>query len=190
MYRFNIQWNGVVGLATTSFYVAGDPAAPDPAEAQALHDRVVAFFTSIKGLLPSSVSLSSSATVDVIQQQSGQLLNTVPVTPGAGIVGSGVSTFSAPSGALLRLNTGQFVNGRVVKGHIFLVPMATTVYNADGGISASTLSTVNAAAATLIGSGSGIAVWHRPKAGAGGLAVPVVSASTSPIVAVLTSRRD
>lgn len=190
MYRFIVNWNGVVGEASTTFYSGPGETTPDAGAAQDLHDGVVGFFTAIRPQLPSSVSISSTTTVDIVQDQSGTLLDTIPVTGSAALVGQGGTAFAYPAGALVRLNTGQFINGRVLKGRIFLVPLDATGAFTGGIVNAGTRVAIDSAAAGLLAAVPDLGVWHRPKGGTGGLLVPVTSAVTSPTVAVLTSRRD
>lgn len=88
---------------------------------------------------------------------------------------------------LVRLRTGVYVNGREVRGRIFL-PGMSEAQATSGKPAASLISAVQTAADLLITAGDpdSLLVWSRTH----GVAHPVVSASVWSEFAVLRSRRD
>jgi hypothetical protein len=91
---------------------------------------------------------------------------------------------------MVRWQTSGIVNGRRVKGRTFLVPLINTTYG-SGVIGAGTVSAIQSAADTFVASaGADMRIWHRPTAGAGGIAYPITAAVVPNLATVLRSRRD
>ena len=68
---------------------------------------------------------------------------------------------------LVRWKTNTIVNGRFVAGRTY-IPGCASSNEVSGNLAAATQSAIAAAGTTLIGSGAGLAVWHRPISGSGG----------------------
>lgn len=94
---------------------------------------------------------------------------------------------------LLRLGTSTVINGRRVRGRLFLPGVLEADNNVNGVPFSTYTSDATAAFASILSPGSTAsapAIWHRPVAGAGGGSPLVTSVSTSPSWAVLRSRRS
>lgn len=94
---------------------------------------------------------------------------------------------------LLRLGTSTVINGRRVRGRLFL----PGVLEADNNVNGVPFSTYTSDATTAFSSiltpgatASSPVIWHRPQGGAGGASPAVTSVSCSPSWAVLRSRRS
>jgi hypothetical protein len=117
-------------------------------------------------------------------------------TPGA-VPGGDSSKYIAGMGARLNLKTNVVVNRRFVRGALFVVPLASTVFNAASGDLASSEQTVIlnaylAYSAALILAGLKDVVWHRPTKAlpASGIAEQVASVDVPTQPAGLRSRRS
>lgn len=184
-------WAGAPGLSTF-YYTDETGAIPSVAAAQNMVDHVRAAMVAQQAMEPSLWNAQVSPTVDVLETTTGILATQVSVTPVAVCVGtSGASFANAASGLALNFSTSTVASGRVVRGRSFLSPMGT-LNDANGTPTASAIGTANSVGAALVGSGTPVIVqviWHRPVAGAGGVAAPVVGHSVSDRFAVLRSRR-
>lgn len=184
MQRCRVHWTGFPGApgVNTLFF---DDAPADPAPA--LHT----FFDSIKTLLPTSVTVSIDSTGDLITEATGALAGTWSGTAGASVTGTVSALYAGPTGAVVDLVTSTIVGKRRLQGRMFLVPLTTDCYQADGTIATSALGTLQAAAAALLASTAGthLVVWHRPRGGAGGSKAAVTSVRVPDLACVLRSRR-
>lgn len=204
LYRVRTTWSYTPGGPGYSnlYFGTTDPLA---AGAQTAVNDVQAFFTAIKGLIPSIVTLQVDPAVimveDVTSEQVGDVL--VGSTP-APIVCTATGSMAAPAGATAQWSTASYLYGRRVKGRTYLVPLASSAFESNGTIISGALTTLNNAAAALVAGGSNLVVFTRKReykaadpakgqkevtarAGASSL---VVSGAVRDIVAVLRSRRD
>ena len=184
-------WAGAPGLLT--YYYTNETAGiPDAGAAQNMVDHVRAGMVALQAIEPSLWNAQVSPTVDVLETTTGILATQVSVTPVAVCTGTSGANFGpAPTGLALNFSTSTVANGRVVRGRSFLSPMGTLA-DANGTPTAAAIGAGNAVGAALLGSGTPViiqVIWHRPVAGAGGVAAPVVGHSVSDRFSVLRSRR-
>jgi hypothetical protein len=198
MLRVTAKWQGFSGAPGYSNFFFRDFTAnnePTQAQAQGGVDRVNTFLGAIQSLLPPNVNITVQPTVDVIEETNGQLTTsfTVP-TPSAVPGTSTVTTYSAPTGAVITWRTAGVRNGRRVRGRTFLVPLATNCYQADGTLDPTKMATLATASAALANqSGTpDLGVWARPtsKTATDGVWWVVSNATVPDMAAVLRSRRD
>lgn len=90
--------------------------------------------------------------------------------------------------ALVRWITDHIVGSRFLQGRTFL-PGIAVGGTAGGDLGGSTRTAIQSAADTLVAAAVQLAVWHRPVAGAGGVAWAVDSAIVNTEFAVLRRRR-
>jgi hypothetical protein len=123
---------------------------------------VNAFWTAIRGALSDNVTWVVQGEVSQIESTNGQLIGITNVTA-LGNTGSSLDEeLPFQTQALVRLNTNLFVNGRRVRGKIF-VPALGEANNAGGLPTAALRTSLDAAAEALIADpGSGLVVWSRP----------------------------
>lgn len=185
-------WSGWAGgPGYTSFYFGehGDQTQINNAAA-----RVRAFFAAITACIPNSITISIAPTSLEISEGSGEIVDEIglSVVP-AVVVGTGGTSFSSPSGACVIWRTAIHVNGRLLRGKSYIVPMSSSCYDTDGSLLSGRVTDLRAAATTLATPGgvaaTDLVVWHRPTNGAGGSFGTVVSGSVKDAAAVLTSRR-
>jgi hypothetical protein len=190
--RYKLIWNlpsGGPGV-TTLF------ALPDTTE-QVFADQARAFIFDalatggVADFLPTGASVQGDSIVDNITIEDGLLNSSTPVTAPAVITGSGSGSYAAPSGAVITWLTGAVHLARRVRGRTFLVPLATTAFDASGTLSTGFLTNVRNAASAYIASAANPAVWSRPRGGVNnGAAFSIQAGAVLDKVAILSSRRD
>jgi len=157
--------------------------------------RVRGAWDVVKTILPGSLNVDVQPVVDVLDELNGSLINSFAITPPARVTGTGVSS-AAPvevAGGLV-LDTGTVVNGRRLRGRLFISPLAQA---AQQGVTppAGTITAINAMGVALIGATPPFAtapcvVWRRPTTSTAGLTRNVISATIAGKWFVLRSRRD
>lgn len=162
-------WAGTSGgPGLTQTYVAdATGAAITNTMAQAAVNAVRAFWDANKALLPDEISLTVSPTVDIYRENDGELIaSTNAATPPASVTGTATVSYAMASGLRANLNTFTILNGRRVRGSIYIVPAATSAFTAAGVVASATRTTVNAAGTTLISAlataGMNLIVFNRP----------------------------
>lgn len=189
--RITARWSGFSGApGYTNFHFAHEPA--EGAKWDASNAAVRTFFNSIAGLLPTGVLIQFPTVGDVLDEGTGALEDTVPLAAQASVAGSGSTLHAAPVGMVVNWTTGIVVNGRRVRGRTFLVPMTNAVFAADGTPLPASVTTLQSAAAALIGNAATLTfvIWARPAPPGVGVGAPVQGYSVPDIAAVLRSRRD
>lgn len=194
MQRVRVLWQNWPGSpGYTNFYTSISLASVAP---------FVTFFDAIKALIPSPITITVPSSGDIVNEATGQILS-VWTTTGGGVVNcTGPTVYSGPSGAVAEWSTSGIVAGRRVLGKTYLVPLANTVYDAQGNIATASLSVLQAAAGALQSAlGNNLLVWSRPfepdpdrvppdtRPARAGTSWPVISARVPDLAAVMKSRR-
>lgn len=182
MFRVRTVFQGVTGSpwVNTAFFDSSVGTAQDCV------DAVGTFWSAADSLMEASVSWSTQSDVETVNALNGNVTNVTATTPagGTGVVGQTGLPIAAQM--LVRWRTGTYVNGREIRGRWFIPGLSTTVNN-DGQPSASSLITLNTAAATLQGDAdTNLVIWSR----AHGQQEFVTSGTAWTQFAVLRSRRD
>lgn len=150
------------------------------------------FITAIKDTFPNTLTFSFPTSIDIINEATGQLTNSVAVAPTAPISSTSTAApYAGSAGALIHWGTSAFVAGRRVAGRTYLVPQANASFASDGSLSGTVITTIqNAATALIAAYGDGLKVWSRPKEGVRpGAFFTALSASVPDLAVVLRSRR-
>lgn len=194
MIRVRTLWTGGVvgGGVSTHYFLATAP--PNTAQAQALVDRVRDFWAQLKPAILSTNTYTVSGVCDDLNYGSGVLQTSITVTSRSdGGSGSGEQLPPANQ-ALIRWETGQFINGKRFRGRTFIPGITETCSN---GAPTGVLLTAVPAAVTAIDPTNAsfpLVIWHRPlnpgPGGSGGDAKGVTSGALQGKFAVLRSRRD
>lgn len=188
-----MTWTGFVGSpGYTNLYFI-NPEEPTLAIRDTTAGRVKAFFESVKLMLPSTVNVAFPSEMEELATDTGALQQTLPITAIANSVGTQVGKFSSPTGAVVNWKTSLVVNGRLVRGRTFIVPLSVNAYDTDGTLATTDRNNLATAASALCSHQDNLvlAIWHRPSpGGSDGVAGQVASASVKDKAAVLTSRRD
>jgi len=196
-------WTGGPGLNTVYFVAGDDGGAPALADAQLAADRVRTAFFDARTAFPGSWSVLVSPSVDVLNTENGDLVNSLSVTPPAVVVGDNVGGFGPTvTMVLCTLNTSTFSDGSRLKGRHFLGPVCLMV-DSNGTPNAGLISEIQQYGTALNNAGPGgvpkVVVWRRPReAKAGPPAVTardgsfgiVTSYTVADKYSVLRSRRD
>lgn len=176
-------WTGIAavggGLSTFHF----DDGTGTSAQCVA---AVAAFLAATEDRRSGGLSWSTLADVPIFNEQTGDLqaIDTVAVSSGVGTAGGDINPVATQG--LLRLLTTAVVNGRLLRGRLFL-PGTVEADNTLGAPTAAFLADYNAAGAALIAdANTDWGVWSLTH----GEIQPVVTASTWNRWAILTSRRD
>jgi hypothetical protein len=187
------------GLGITRFWVQNAANTPlSSAECDVAGAAQSGFWQALQAITPSAVTWSAAGQLQSYDVATGavvsvQFYGTVPTArPG----GDG-SKYVAGTGARINLKTNTVVNRRFVRGAIFAVPLASTVFNAANGELASseqaTILAAYVAYATALAAGSlKDVVWHRPTKAlpASGVAEQVAAFDVPSQPAGLRSRRS
>lgn len=197
-------FSGGPGLSTFYFGVAVPPF--NTAAAQLAVNRVRDAYTAGKTNWWNTWSLAVSGQVDGIDEDTGLQVDAWAVT-GATVPGDTVpSTWGpAPCGAETVWVTGDFVNGKAVKGRTYHVPIALAAFEGNGTLTTLAISRFQSLNDAMLSAGATdcvFGVYSRPFAGRtaspGKPAIPArlgsfhgASGGTTPDkVVVLRSRRD
>jgi len=191
--KYTVTWTGWTGSpGYSTFYCDGTATGAEPANAVG---RIRTFFEAIKSFLPSAVTLTYPSVTQTVAEASGIITGETSFTPPASTVGTGSSfVFASLAGACVTWGTNTFISGHRIRGRTFVIPAASSLYQADGTIVDASLTTMRTAATAYVVTGLAASplvpvVWHRPVGGVGGVAAPMSAASISDKVAVLKSRR-
>ena len=164
---------------------------------------VTTFWQTLDNNMNSQLTWATDPEVPTFNETTGKITKVDAVTPGTGAGSGAGEPLPYTNQLLIRLITSSFINGRRVRGRIF-VPGLGESDNAVGGVLAATRTLANNAATTLItSSASTLAVWARPYDALDSNGQPIPghtprlgsqhSVSTSQVWtqwAVLRSRRD
>lgn len=191
IHRVRVSYTGVVvgPSVSTLFFV---PTAPTDATAQAVVTKVATFLTAIKASFAGGQAWTVLGNVDDIEATNGSLVGFHAVTQ-ATDGGSASGDPLPPAIQLnLRLDTGQVVNGRRLRGHWYVPGYGE--FGSNGAPTGAIFTSVAGAAAALYGGTNPMVVWHRPSppnSGATNGTIHNVNGITvAPKFAVLRSRRD
>jgi hypothetical protein len=129
------------------------------------HDTLEATLSSVDEWIADDVTLSILPDVVYFNDDDGVILGSTTDPGGIRVVpglGTGTS-LSRATQANVGFRTEEYVNGRRLKGRMFLGPIASDIIGADGQIYAESVTDIPAAFSGLIsGLGGRLAVWHRP----------------------------
>lgn len=171
-----------IGPGLSTFYFDGvDQAAADDAAG-----AVTTFMTAIESAMVSYGTWSLETQVAQVDIGTGELEAVYNVAPASGLGDVGDTQLALATQGLLQLRTGSIINGRELRGRLF-IPGPTEGHNDLGGRpTAAYIADVNAAAAGLVADSAGWGVWGR----ASGSFVEITAATCWSQWAVLRSRRD
>lgn len=166
--------------------------------AQGAVNAVRKFWDSVKIHMPDDVSLTVSPIVDVYNEVTGDLTDSVAATTApTAVAGNAFGVFAHGVGFKVNWTTGQVRNGHRVKGHTYIVPSSGDSFTSQGVVSPSPQATVNLACGALIAdlltNGTPLVVWSRPRVlptpRDGGITL-VVNGTAGQKSAILRGRRD
>ncbi len=185
--RVEVVWSGgpIAGGGLGVHYFAGDVTPTDPLD-------VAVAYAALLAAIPPSVTIQVSGSGDVIEDTTGELVDTWTGSTPAILTGAGSpNECAAGVGACISWLTGGIVSGRRLRGRTFLVPIVASEYDAQGTLKTGTLTALEDFGDGMLAAGP-LAVWHRPTSPSGtdGTSYGVVSHRIRDKVAFLSSRRD
>lgn len=182
---------GLPGVHTT--YWTGASSTPVQADATDVSGRVRAFWDGFKTVLAAGVTVSTAASVEVLDVATGTLVGQLGPGSQTSVVSTGANELPAATMMLLKLSTATVLNGRRLQGRSFIGPLGTGA-NTNGKVTPASNTTLLTASNALFtgATSSALVVWHRPDrvTHLGGVVAPVTVAGTAIDFAVLRSRRD
>lgn len=202
--RFKVDLSGFSGGPGVNTWFVADVTGgetPDQATVDGTAAALSAFYTTIAGFLQGDLFWTVDPSVAIVEATDGEVQSVLTVGTGPF---SGQGTNVTPSAHFLmfktQLRTGQFEDGRELRGGPFIGPIASNVLQADGNVVPANISTMNTAlsdlAAAINTAGGLLVVYRRPRAASGtlparaGSLAAVTSATIWSKPAVLRSRRD
>lgn len=195
--RIRINWAGpaIVGPAVSTVY--SDDAVDGHSTVK---NALNVLFNALDNLCSSAVTWVMPATMDVIDDATGNLVDVVTGDQISGAFANAAEQVARATMLNLRFNTAGIVNNHRVKGRIYVPGLSIGALD-DGQLSSANLASINSAAATFASATAGhFRVWSRPFEPAPGQEDPPPSRSGSSHLlttavfqqklAVLRSRRD
>lgn len=201
MLRVKVKWSGFSGAPGWSNFYFADSANPTitQALADAAATKTEQFFNACMVAFPSTIKSTVQSDVEQIDIDTGVLQGvwTVPSRTGTAGTNAG-SNYSGASGMVVTWRSSAVRLNRLMRGRTFLVPTAVNVYENDGTIISSIITSVTTAATALIADTADLefGIYARPRKDSSGNVTLVgawanASGFTIPDkVAVLRSRRD
>lgn len=182
--RVQVVWTGATveggGLSTFYFNDAVGTAAQNVSS-------VAAFLAGTEGSRSSGLAWATVADVATLNVGSGALESITATTPSTGVGTASGDVLPMITQGLLRLVTSQIVNGRLLRGRLFLPGPVETVNSSAGAPLSGYLTDYNGDAATLVAdANSDWSVWSITH----GVLASVQTATVWNKWASLRSRRD
>lgn len=194
IFRMTMRWAGFSGAPgyTNLHLMNPDGDVPTgPLNTQAA--RVRTFFQGFSSSLPSGVTITFPASVEMLDTGTGELIEDIAIDPLTTVTGAGSGNYSSAVGACINWRTAHVLNGRRLRGRTFIVPLTAVAYQTDGTLSDTMKTTFTNLANDLIAPTDffPLAIWHKPApGGTDGVGAQVNAASITDKTAVLRSRRD
>ena len=189
-----ITGTGLPGGGLSILYWAPGTVGGSTADATDCLARFRAIFTGFSTHIEQSISFVFDTTVLAIEATTGVLVSSFTAAAAATVVG-GVSADALPrqTQGLLRWGTSTVINGRRVRGRLFM-PGAIETDNTSAGVPSgtytSTLTTAGGSIFTPGATSSEACIWHRPGPAGAGASPDITSASAATTWSVLRSRRS
>lgn len=188
-------WDGAPGLNIIHWRTPITPGVPSTTHVDDMHDEISAYYDVLSSCLRPGVHWAIDPVVAYLEDSTGEIQGIVTQTGDVHEYDStATSGNQSPAVQILcRLNTADYVNGRNVKGRMFLGPITDSVVTEDGDLRSDVIESLDdALIAPTSGLGATFVVWHRPtnEAADNGSYHDVSSAVHQAKLAVLRKRRD
>lgn len=178
-HRVRVAWSGWPGGPGVSTFYANAGQVPNLTALRTL-------WAAMTGAIPGGFTTQIENTGQTVDLATGQAIGTWSTGTVGAVGGGGTGGYAAPCGAVIQWKTGQFVNGREVRGKTFLVPLPANAYDGDGTLTPTLVSSLQTAVNTFVTSVAGsYLVWSRK----GAVGHPITSGVVRDRAMVLTSRR-
>lgn len=145
LYKIKTLWSGGpggAGVSTMWFDAAGGTAAQ-------CNSAVGTFWNAVRLVQSSTLTFTTDSIVFTVDEATGAVIGSSPVTPVTASGSAATDVLPWATQGLIQWRTGQYINGREIRGRTFIPGMLES-NNASGLPMSSVQTTVNAAAAALI----------------------------------------
>lgn len=180
MKRVRTIFSGVQGAPYYSNLYFGDGSL-----ANACVTAVSTFFADMDGVISDQLAWTVQGTVVTMDPVTGDITSSEDVTGQNGFGADTGEIMPFATQALVRWHTGEYINGRELRGRTF-IPAMTIVSDDQGVLLSTNLTTIQNAADGLIASGQNMLMWSKTH----GETRVVTSADVWNQFAILRSRRD
>lgn len=195
MYRIRAVsdgWQGGPGLTQWYFNDGSGGTTSGGGQALDIVNRVHGALSASTTLWSSDLTWTINPDVDILEPETGDLVDTYSVTAPSPVVGSASGTLGpADSGLCMHFHTNDIVTSHRVRGRTFLVPLGSGLQGTPAPNSG-TRAAVVALGDALKDTGTTpaqLVVWHRKKGALAGSSHEVTSVTCSATFCVLRSRR-
>lgn len=174
------------GVAGSPYYSAFYFSGTGAAQGAIAHERVHGFWTALGGVITTAMTTTTQGDVEEIDEATGQVIAVYPVTPSGRVGGATGDLLPFATQGLIQLRTGTFINGRELRGRIF-IPGAVEGAQTTGQPAGAYRTTLQTAADGLVGTtGPQLLIYSRTHR----TSSTVKAATAWTQWAVLRSRRD
>lgn len=178
-------------------FVNAAGSVPSASDCNTAGAAVRQLYFAMASYIPSDITVAVQGLVNCYDEVSGLVVGPVSMTtvPGA-VAGSGAGNYAAGMGMRINWKTNVISGRRLIKGATFMIPLASSAFQANGAPATAASNSLQAAATAYIAALNGVTVqavvWHRPPKGthAGGATGPLQAATISGMASGLRSRRS
>lgn len=189
-----ISGTGLPGGGLSQLYWAPGSVGGSTADATDCLARFRGIFLSFAARIHITYTLTFDQTVLAIEATTGVLTASFTAAPAAAITGSGAGdALPRQTQGLIRWGTASVINGRRVRGRLFMPGPNESDNDTGGTPTAAYSSALTTAAATILVAGattSEACIWHRPSGAGAGSSPDITSATGATTWSVLKSRRS
>lgn len=163
VYRVRSEWTGVAGAPWVSTQFFETTTTGSAADAQAAATKVANFWSAFSIHIHGDGTLAIESTVDLLSEISGELVNSYSVTTAPTQPAGAGDKLPPVTQGLLRLETGVILDGRRIRGRIF-IPAPLEADSTGGAPTAAYVTDLGTADDSLFAAPANpaLAVWHRP----------------------------
>lgn len=185
-------WEGAPGL-NTFMWSQGTLPEVTPADVSAWHQDIADAYVAARDYLANGITFQVQADVDVIDEETGNVIGIVIAEDGAvgdSATPSAGSALSRATQAIVAAQSDVWQNGRRLAGRIFFGPLGEAAFGSDGLLTTTAAGDIGGAFGNLnTGTGPRWAIYSRPKPGQVGYYGDVVNVTCRRSPGVLRSRR-
>jgi len=178
--RVRTIFSGVQGAPYYSNLYFGDTAS-----ASACVTAVATFWNDIDSVISTAIAYTVQGTVVTMDPITGDIISSEDVGGNNGFGTDAGELMPFATQALVRWHTGEYINGREVRGRCF-IPGMTIVSDQSGVLLTTNRSVIQSGVDTLIGAGQNMLIWSKTH----GETRLVTTGDVWEQFAVLRSRRD
>jgi hypothetical protein len=194
--RLVCVWNGAPGgTGISTFY-----SSTGGMVSSAFKDAIRGAFNTIAGWIPNYITITIPGSGDVIDDATGEITGAWSGETTEVVTGTSSWAHPSPAGALVQYHTDGIVNGRNVRGRLFIVPLGGNPYGSNGSLLPATITALGTAFNNAATASSSVQrIWSRPVDAEhatpsspvrAGSSHTVISATCRSAPAVLKGRRD